>query len=172
VTVVTLNIDQMLPALTNGSVDAALMFGTVGLEGQRQKAIKPLIYVDDMYPNAVSGIWVFSPSFVTRTEVAKRWMVEYVRGVRDYNDALFKGQGKAALIDALVKYTPLKDRTWYDVVNWQYLDPNAKIDAQKLAEEQDWLNDHGFLDGGKVGGAAVVDTQFAEYAVQQLGPYQ
>jgi NitT/TauT family transport system substrate-binding protein len=168
-----LNLDEMLPALAGGQVDAAVVFGSLQLQARKEGIGQSLIFADEMYPGAIVSIWLYSPSFArNRPDVGKRWMVPYLRGVRDYLDAVNKGIDRETVIAALIKHTGVKDRALYDEINLANLAPDGTIDLKVLAEIQDWFADEGLLTSGKVDLQQIVDTQFIDYANKELGPYR
>lgn len=63
-------------------------------------------------PNVQNVFLVASEKFAARTDVGRAWMVAYLRGVRDYNDAIFKRRDRDAVIQILMESTLVKDRPW------------------------------------------------------------
>ncbi|HZR98993.1 MAG TPA: ABC transporter substrate-binding protein [Chloroflexota bacterium] len=129
---------------------------------------------DEYYPNQQVAVVLYSNQFAReQTDVARRFMVGYLKGVRDFNDAWVKGDAakREAVIAALVKHTPIKDRAVYDRVAMPGLNPNGTINRESLAADQEY-----FLSTGdqqqRVELSQVVDPQFADYAVQVLGRYE
>jgi NitT/TauT family transport system substrate-binding protein len=129
---------------------------------------------DEYYPNQQVSLVLYSNQFAReRVDVARRFMVGYLRGVRDFNDAWVKGNAakRNTVINALVKHTPIKDRAVYERVAMPGLDPNGGVNRESLAADQEF-----FLSTGdqqqRVELSQIVDPQFAEYAVQVLGRYQ
>ena len=49
--------------------------------------------------------------------------------------------------------------------------PDGRVPAETIAAAQDWFFDNGYVPT-KVDLSKVIDNQFADYAVAQLGPYQ
>ncbi len=50
---------------------------------------------------------------------ANRFMVSYVKGQRDYNDALKQGgKGIEGIIDIMIKHTRMKNRKLYGTTIW------------------------------------------------------
>jgi hypothetical protein len=47
----------------------------------------------------------------------------------------------------------------------------GRVNADAIARAQDWFHQHGYVQT-KVDLAKVIDHQFADYAVAELGPYQ
>jgi NitT/TauT family transport system substrate-binding protein len=128
---------------------------------------------DEYYPNQQVAEVLYSNQFAReQTDVARRFMVGYLKGVRDYNDGFVKRDPskREAVISALVKHTPVKDRALYDRMVLPGLNPNGTMNTESLAADQDY-----FLSTGdqqqRVELSQLVDHQFADYAVQVLGRY-
>ncbi|MFI5269082.1 MAG: ABC transporter substrate-binding protein, partial [Chloroflexota bacterium] len=128
-------------------------------------------------PNDQNAVVLYGPNFVKdRPDVAKRFMVAYLRGIRLYNDAFFKKPKDQAAYDyvvgVLTKATTVKDVALYAKMEMPSLNPDGKMVVQSMKDDQDWYLQNGYqktkvdIDGG-------VDMSYADYAVQQLGgPYK
>ncbi len=114
---------------------------------------------------------VFSTRFAAQTDVARRFMTAYLRGIRVYNDAFVKGEGRADVVRILVDNTAIKDPATYDRMNMAALDPDGRIARQSLQLDVDYFRQMGYYTG-PVTLDDLLDTSFAEYAAQQLGPYR
>jgi NitT/TauT family transport system substrate-binding protein len=106
-----------------------------------------------------------------RPDVARRFMLGYVQAVRAYNDAFFKGMNKAEIVDILVKHTNLKDAALYDQIIPPGLNPDGAIGLQSLQDDVAWYRRKGVVQDD-LDLSRVVDNQYVDYAVQQLGRYQ
>lgn len=156
-------------ALANKSVDAAFL-----LEPLVTRAVDQNIAVywkpgDQIAPNHQAAVLVYSQKFST-TEAAKRFMVAYLKGVRDYNDAFRKNIDKNSILSILSAYTKLP----VDIVtkaNPPGLNPDGYVNIASIKEEQDY-----FFSTGQVKEKAdidkIVDHQYADYAIQKLGKYK
>ncbi|MGH7313612.1 MAG: ABC transporter substrate-binding protein [Candidatus Rokuibacteriota bacterium] len=126
--------------------------------------------LDEMWPNLQNVFLVASEQFAGRTDVARAWMVAYVRGVRDYNDAMFKRKDRGAVIQILTEYTLVKDRATYDRMVVPGIHPDGEVDVQSIREA---LGD--FKAAGDVTGDIdldrVVDLSLVRYAQDVLGLY-
>ena len=115
---------------------------------------------------------MYSETFAEqKNEVAKRYARAYIRGLREYTDARLKGINREFVIAAFQKHTALKDRALYDIVPWPSSNPDGRVNAEAIAAVQDWLHERGYVPT-KVDLSKVIDNQFADFAVAQLGPYQ
>ena len=103
-----------------------------------------------------------------RPDEAKAFSVAFLKGVRDYYDAMKGGPKRAEVIDICIKYTSLKDKAMYDKVQWSYMDPNAEISFDGLRDQQDWYAKQGFVPQ-KANLEGMVDTRFLKHAHEKLG---
>lgn len=167
--VVTLLFPDMITAMANGSIDAAALiepFVTTAVSrgvGVRFKG------ADELYPDQqIAGI-LYSPSFYQRQpEAARRWMVAYLRGVRDFVAAFDEGRGKAAVVQLLSERTTVQDVALYDRMVQPGLDPDGYLNLPSIAADQDWYARHGLVRERQPLGE-LVDYQFLAYAHQRLG---
>src|SRR3989304_3251014 len=113
----------------------------------------------------------YSEQFTKNTDVARRFMVGYVKGERDYNDAFAKGQNKSAIVSMLTKHTSQKDPAIYDKMQMPYLNPDGKLHMASIGMDFDYFKMKGYYTGSLTL-PGIVDTQFTDYAVQQLGAYK
>ena len=60
-------------------------------------------------------------------------MVALLRGVRDYEDAYAKQQGRAEVVDVLTRYTPIKDPALYDKIVWIKLPTSGETNVEAFA---------------------------------------
>ena len=101
-------------------------------------------------------------------EQAKAFTVAYLKGVRDYYDAMKGGPKRAEVVEICAKYTSLKDKALYDKIQWSYMDPNAEISLDGLRDQQDWYARQGVVTQ-KTDVEKMVDRRFLDYALEKLG---
>jgi NitT/TauT family transport system substrate-binding protein len=165
----TLSQPDMMQALANGALDGAMLlepFLTAAANNGTGVAWRS---IDEFAPNAMNGLVAYAPSFIqNQPEAAKRFMVAYLRGLRDYIDAFDHGIGKDEMVDLLIKHTPVKNRALYATMQPVGFDPNGLINVDYLRVEQDIYAREGLLtDPADV--SALVDLQYVEYATARLG---
>jgi NitT/TauT family transport system substrate-binding protein len=114
---------------------------------------------------------VYSGQFAAQTELARRFMVAYLKGVRAYNDAFVRGEGQADVVRILTENTALKNPAAYTDMNMAGLDPDGRIAVQSLQLDMAYFRQQGYYTG-PITLEGLIDTSFAEYAAQQLGPYR
>jgi NitT/TauT family transport system substrate-binding protein len=163
---------DMNAALANRSVDVAQHnepFKTIAIEQGLGVFLRG---VDEYYPNMQFSVVLFGPHFVRNNpEAGRRWMVAFLRGVRDYNDAFRKGIRKQETIELIMKHVPLRDPALFDKMAFTALNPDGKLNVQGLRDDLQWFVDRGMVQQPPDMNQ-VIDTSFVEYALQRLGPYQ
>ena len=120
-------------------------------------------------PGYQSTVILYSGSFVhTQPEAAKRWMLAYLKGLRDYVDAFSSGARRDEVIDILIKHTPVKDRALYATMLPVGFEPNGRVNVDYLRGEQELYRREGLLTD-PIDVATMVDHQYVDYAVSRLG---
>jgi NitT/TauT family transport system substrate-binding protein len=169
-----LGYSDMVVALGNNAIDAAnLIEPSLSAAFDRGLAAS---WDPGSSSAAFGGVYqaatiAYSGQFAAQSDLARRWMVAYLRGVRAYNDAFVKGVGRDAVVRILTENTGVKDPAVYDRMNMAGLDPDGRIARQSLQLDMDYFRQKGYYTG-PITLNEVIDTSFARSAVQQLGPYQ
>lgn len=78
---------DMVPALANGAVDAALISEPFKTRAQRQGTIVSVVGTDALYPNFALGLVAFATEFYNNRPAAKAFARGYVRALRELLDA-------------------------------------------------------------------------------------
>jgi NitT/TauT family transport system substrate-binding protein len=161
-------------ALSNNAIDAA-------------STIEPMMSVG--FAQGVSGTWqpgwsstayggvyqagtlVISPRFAAQADPVRRFLVAYLRGVRDYNDAFARGIGRPEMIALLTDQTTVKDPAAYDRMQMAGLDPDGRIARQALQIDLDYFRQMGYYTG-PLNLNDVIDDSYLEAALREVGPYQ
>jgi NitT/TauT family transport system substrate-binding protein len=163
---------DMVPALANGNIDFAIANEPSASVAIERGAAVRIGTVADIYPNHQVAMLMYSEQFATqRRAVAQRYMVAYLRGIRDYNDAFVANRDKADIVRILGETTGITDPAIYEKIVLPGLNPDGYVFKETLAEDQTWFLRLG-LQREPVDIDQLVDNQFVEYALAQLGPYQ
>jgi ABC-type nitrate/sulfonate/bicarbonate transport system substrate-binding protein len=170
---IAMSFPDMVPAFANKVIDAGWIlepFLTQVVEGGDAVALER---VDTIFPDHQDGVVLYSGAFAQQQDPAIRYLVAYLRGVRDYNDAFVKKDPakRAEVIDILAQYTPVKEKQLYDKMLMPGLDPNGRVNAASLKEDQDYYLSAG-LQERPIDIDRLLDPSFVEAAVQRLGRYQ
>lgn len=165
---VELGYPQMLPALQSKSVDMVHI-----IEPFTTKVIEAgvAVLVGDAYEATPDGTvvpLVYSETFATqKKDLGQKFMVAYMKGVRDYNDAYRKNKSRAEITKILADATKT-DPTLVERMRKGGLDPDQKVNKKWIIATQDFLFDHKYVHK-KIDIDKLIDPSFAEYAVKQLG---
>lgn len=173
VQIVVMRVPDMPTALANEAVHAAeLVEPTATIAIDQQGVVHPLLRGDslvdvigDDFP--IAGIF-FGPHVAEDRDLAVRWMVAYLQGLRFYNEAFADATQRQRLVEILKQFTPLKDDALYEKMVWPGLRADGRFDTSYLEDVQDiWLA-RGSIQQ-KVPVEQLVDFSFLEEAEQQLG---
>src|SRR5262249_40082471 len=128
---------DMQSALANGAIDGALSTEPFITLGSDQGILVRWKGGDEMYPNQAIAALALSADFA-RTEAARRLVLGYVRGARDFNDAFVRKVNAAPTIKILTEATSLKDPALWQKIVPSGLDPNGYLNVDSLDESQQW----------------------------------
>jgi ABC-type nitrate/sulfonate/bicarbonate transport system substrate-binding protein len=169
-TVAPITFPDMSVAFANRGIDAALYLEPWATQQEQEGVIQKVASVDDVAPGSHTAALVYGDTFARNTAAARNFMVGWLRSVRHLTDAYAGRRDFQDVLDVLQKYTPLKDEALIRKMPPTGMNPDGYLDAQRLAEYQDWFAARGHVPQ-KVDVAKVYDPSFAEYANSVLGPY-
>jgi NitT/TauT family transport system substrate-binding protein len=171
VEVVDVPIPEANAALSNRSVDAALITEPLVTQGINAGISRQLHRSGELYPGLQTGFILYSADLArTQPEAARRFMVAYLRGARDYSDAFTKNKGRDGVVGALMRQTAMKDPNVYAQITPTYINPNGRLDPTTLVAAQDWFSSRELIPR-KIDVPAIIDMQFVDFAIGVLGPY-
>src|SRR5262249_21165986 len=160
-------------ALANKAIDIGLQIDPLLTLGEARGLLVPWKRAAEIYPGQQIAAIMYGPRVAQiGQDVGNRFMVAYVKGLRDYNDAFGpKRQGRAEVVDILTRNTTVKDAALYDKMTWDYMNPDGYINMDTLAQDLDWYVSNGYL-SERPDVNKLVDNSFADYAVRMLGKYE
>src|SRR5215470_14106493 len=171
-----LGFPQHIAAFTNGGIDVSLTVEpSITSILKADKAVR-FLGVDELYPNFETAVVFYSEKFIKeRPEDARKFMRAYLRGARDYNDALdgdrLTAPAAADVIPILTEYSFIKNPDVYRAMRSHYVDPNGTLNVASLKDVWQFFKNSNLIDGS-VAVDQVVDPSFARWAAEQLGPYK
>ncbi len=169
VDVVVLPLAEQVAAFGNKAIAASWATEPYIVQGVQQGFSVKWIPTSQFFGGNAQGLFViFGASLLKDQDLARRWMVAYLKGARDYLKAFTTKEGRDDVIKTLVKYTTLKDPKLYDVMEMPYIDPDGMPDKNSVDAEFKWLVGKG-LYAGKKTFADMTDLSSVDYAVQKLG---
>jgi NitT/TauT family transport system substrate-binding protein len=171
-----LGFPQHIAAFTNGGIDVSLSVEPSISSIEKSGKAARFLGVDEFYPGFETAVVFYSEKFIKeRPEDAKKFMRAYLRGARDYLDALngdrLTGPAAEQVIPILNEYSFIKNPAVYRAMRSHYVDPNGELNVASLKNVWQYFKDTKLIDGS-VTVDQVVDTSFAKWAAQQLGPYK
>jgi NitT/TauT family transport system substrate-binding protein len=173
INLVTMSHADMVTALANGSIDAGLPIEPFVAEAVAKGVATIWKRDDEVAPRQQVAVVLYGPKFVENRDLARRFMLAYLKGARYYNDAFDKKDAakRKEVVGILVRNTAVKDADLYTKMVMPGIDPNGRVNLLSLADQQDY-----FLAKGsqktRLELKQVVDMQYAEWAAQKLGPYK
>jgi NitT/TauT family transport system substrate-binding protein len=167
---VELSFPDMVPALANGAVDVAVQAEPAAAQAVNRGAAVKWRELADIHPGIQFTVVLYSPQFVAHPEAARRWIIAYLKGVRDYNDAFRHDRGRAEVVEILIRHTPMNDPVLYEQMGYPSIDPNGRVGQASLAEQLDWYVEQGLVTQ-VIDLEQAIDLSFADFALERLGPY-
>ena len=166
---------QHVLALQNAAVDAALTTEPSATRAIQSGAAVKVLGDDEAYPDHQLAVVLYSGMFAReKPGAAQKFMRAYLRGVRDYNDALKDGRlvgaGSDEIIGILTASTRLKDGATYRLISANGCNPDGKVHEASLRNDLQYFKDEGLIQG-EVSVEQAVDNSFVEAALKELGPY-
>jgi ABC-type nitrate/sulfonate/bicarbonate transport system substrate-binding protein len=167
--VVSMPFPDTIPALGNRAIDASISiepFITIATaNGSGVRAIS----VDEVPEGHQIAVLMYGLQFAN-TEAAKRFMVAYVKGLRDYNDAFVKNQNLDAVVDIIAKHSATKDPALIKRMVPAGLNPDGYVNEQSIEGDLNWYFERGHV-SERPDLKRLVDNSYVDYAIQQLGRY-
>jgi NitT/TauT family transport system substrate-binding protein len=172
VTIEHMAFPDMITALANGRIDAAWEVEPFGTLAERSRAGRIIFTVDQALPDfQVAAIFLGKTFFQDQSELGRRWMVAYVRGLRFYNDASKDSSVRSELVEIIARQTNINDEGIFDTMIWPGLHPDGTLNLTNLRDQIRWFRANGQIET-EVPENQLFDPGFAEAAVKELGPYR
>ncbi len=173
--VVYLSFPQMVTALENKAVDAAFLTEPGVTAAETRGVARRVASDDEMFPDHQIAVTLNSEKFLkTNRAAAVRFMRAFLRGTRDYTDAVKDGKlvgpGAEEIIAILTQYSLIKDAAVYRNIRVNYCDPDGKLNIESLEKDLAYFRSRNLIEG-KVAVSDAIDISIAVEAVRGIGPY-
>jgi len=167
---------QHVLALQNKAIDASVTTEPSATRSEQLGAAVRFATGDAVYPNQQVAVILYGGNFIKeQPEVARKFMLAYIRAVRDYNDALKGGKLAGARADEIIailtESTTIKDANVYRALTPNGVNPDGKLNEASLRKDLQFFKDRGLIEGN-ISVDQVVDNSFVEAALKQIGPYK
>jgi NitT/TauT family transport system substrate-binding protein len=173
--VIDLGFPQHMVAFTNKAIDASITNEPTVSQSVKAGVAVRIAGNDVIYPGQQTAVVLYSGEFIKNApETGRKFMRAYLRGVRDYNDALKGGRiaGKNAdeVLAILVEYTEIKDKELYRTIVPNASNPDGRVNAESLKKDFEFFKSQKLISGTATVDQ-VVDNSFVDATVRELGPY-
>lgn len=169
VEVVTIPFPDMGLALEKKAVEAVITvepFVTfVEAKGQGSKWKYASDYIKDW---EIASIFYNIPWAKRNPELARNFIVAWLKGVREYNEAARGGPNRKEMISVAVKYTRVKDPALHDKMIWFYINPNGYMGRASVEDQINWYFKNGHITE-RLALDKVIDDSYVKQALEKLG---
>jgi NitT/TauT family transport system substrate-binding protein len=174
---VYMSFPQQVTAFVNGGIDAAIMIEPFATLSAKTGAAVRFASTEAFYPRDQIGMIFYSEKFGReRRDAGMRFMKAYVRGLRDYCDAVAdgrfteddKGKRIVGILATALKLTPAQIRE----AETQAVDPDGHVNEATLRNDLEFFKSVGEVTSRAVTLDQLLDNSFVEAAVKALGPYE
>ena len=163
-------IPDIYAALGNGRLDGGNLTEPLTTQAVQQGIATVLYPIGAVIPGAILSVMQYSAQFASeQPDVATRFMVGYLQGVRDYHDAFVLRQDRDAAIDTLLQSLSPKDRRMWETAHYVTIDQNGAVDVNDLRDSAEFYLAPGHFPGPAPDFSKFIDTRFADAAVRILG---
>lgn len=162
---------DIVAAMANGSIDGGMVIEPFVAQGMAQDILDPWKDPSEYDPHAQTALLVYGPSIRERPEVADRFMIAYIKALRDYNDAFFKNINKDEIISILAETSVVKDKALYEQMFPVGLNPDGYVRAKGVELDLQWYKQRELIQGDLTL-EDVLDNQYVDHALEVLGKYQ
>jgi NitT/TauT family transport system substrate-binding protein len=168
--VVEIPFSDQVTALENGSIDVAQLTeppATVAVD--RGLGVKWRL-ASAWTPRFQLTYLLYGPAFRTQqADVARRWMVAYIKGARWYTQALAEGGAQRdELFQILADKTTVKDHALLARMSFTTLAVNGEIITEDILAQARWAQERGYI-GSVPTLETMVDDRFVQAAIDELG---
>jgi ABC-type nitrate/sulfonate/bicarbonate transport system substrate-binding protein len=153
-------------AFANGSIDVAYTFEPFLAALTTNRLAGVFRWTSELIPYQAVSVLMYSSSFVD--EPARRFMVGFLRGVRDFNAAFDNRPVDDAIVAILVQHTTVKDPAAWQTARPAPINQNGYTYPENIQRRQDYFVAIGVVQQ-PVDLGRVVDRSYVDYALERLG---
>lgn len=175
VNVKNLSFPQMIPSLSNRSLDVALMVSPfldrAVADGVGVRWIDPEVDQVKALP-MTSLAYMASADWIRQNrDIAKRVMLALVRGGRDYCQAYHNGPNRDDVLDIMVRNGIAPDRAFLNRMNWQARSPDGAVNPGSIRDIYRLYKKEGLIERESPEDK-FMDGSLAAEAARELGPFE
>ena len=177
ISTMTLNFPSQVAALQSGAIDGTIMVEPYLSQITASGAAVDVSPTEAFYPSAEVSLLLYGDAFIKgRPQVAARFMKAFLRGVRDFKDAVAQGRWRTdATGDAVIRIFAKgvnQPETTIRAMTPQFADPDGAINMASLRADLAFFKSTGDVTSADIAADTIVDPSFAARAANELGPYK
>lgn len=172
-----LNFPSQVLGLQNKAIDGTIMIEPYLNQVVASGAAAMVAPTEDYYPAAEVSLLLYGDKFIKdRPDVARRFMKAFLRGARDFKDAIANGRWKTdGSADPIIKIfaagVNMPEAT-IRAMTPQFADPDGSINMASLATDLAYFKMAGDVTADAITADMIVDPSFAKKAAEELGAYK
>jgi len=172
-----LNFAAQVAALQNGAIDGTIMIEPYLSQVVGQGTAVNITPTEAYYPSAEVSLLLYGDKFIKeRPQVATRFMKAFLRGARDFKDAIDAGRWKSSPVaDDVIRIFARGVNMPEAVIRGmtpQFADADGEINVESLRMDLAWFKESGEVTSKTITADDIVDLTFAKAAAKALGPYK
>lgn len=176
VEVTYLGFPQHVVAFQNKAIDASVTTEPSATKAEQLGVAKRVAGGDEVFPNQQVAVILYGGQFIKeQPDAAHKFMKAYLKGVRDYNDALANGKLAGPNADEIIRIlttdTIIKDPNVYKAIVPNGCNPDGAVNVESLRKDLQFFRERGLIQGD-ITVEQVLDHSFVDAALKELGPYQ
>jgi NitT/TauT family transport system substrate-binding protein len=165
---------QYALAFANKAIDAAEVIPPWTTQFVNDKIAAPFLSIDALVkptPMTIAVVMINTDWAKKNPDLVRNYFVAYLRGVRDYCQAYHGGANRKDFIDMLSRTgAERRAEILTDQKAWPARSPDGKINIASMMDMQAWYSANK-MSTANFPAERVVDSSFADYAVNKLGPF-
>lgn len=161
-------------ALADNAVDAALAIPPFSDLAAARGFASPWLKTDALIaPAPVEGMAHLANTdwLAKNRDLADRFFVALLRGVRDFCQAYHHGPNRAEVEEIFLAHKLAADSAMLETMPWTSRNPAGRFNLESLADLQNWLKAEGAI-AETFPQDRLVDASFADYASSRLPPFE
>ena len=173
---VYMGMSQQVVAFQSKAIDGAIMIEPYATQLEKAGSAVHVALTEDIYPGAEISLAFFGEKFAReRADVARRYMKAFLRGVRDYNDAIENGVWRDTdkardVLRIFAKGVGMSEAALRET-RPQASNPDGLVNMAALERDLAFFRKYGLVMAPDITADRIVDMSFAREAAKALGPY-
>jgi len=168
---IKMSYSEMNVALASKSIDATVQLEPYVTKAELDGVAVKYAEVYEVYPDQQSAAIFYSSDFTYKhPRKAEKFMIAYLKGIRDYENAFMKNLERDTITAMLKKYIKINSNDVWGSMTPVGLNPNGFINKDALSKDLIWYKDHGYIKQAP-NIEDVIDHSYVENALTVVGKY-